>query len=573
MFEQRWVIQQPNQDIAREIAQAIRVPHIVAQAMANRGVKPEDAKTYLETPIASMPDPFLLKDMYQAAQRLADAVVKNENVTVFHDFDCDGIQSGSLLVHFGRLLGARFGAYVPHRVEEGYGLNIDAIRQIATEGATLIVTVDLGISATAEETNACRELGVDLLVTDHHTPGTQLPDAYAVVNPLRTDCPYPYKKLAGVGVAFNLAVATRRVLRDRSWFTPERPEPNLLPLLQFVAMGTVADVMDLKGVNRTFVSRGINIMRNGKYPFAGIQALCDVSGVNPRDISAGHIGFRLAPRLNASGRMDTAKTSFNLMVTDDLEEAGQLAKALNDLNRERQEEEERVTKEVIAILEADPDLLKRKTIVIGGDFNPGVIGICASRLVERYYRPTILVSWMEDGKGKGSGRSIKAFHLYNGLCACSEHLISFGGHPVAAGLSVEKECFEDFRAAFEAAAAHLTEEDLQPVLAIDAEVVPRDVTMTTCNILEMMEPFGMGNSRPVFCMYDCNIVSKKVLKEKHLKLIIAKGGQNFNAIGFNMADASFGDKVDVAFTIEQNEFRGQFSLQLGLKGIRQRSEC
>lgn len=565
-YDPKWTKASPDQLIVDEVATITGVSKTVAAAMVNRGVSPDEAELYISAACSLLPNPFLLLNMETAATRLAKAVMGAEKVAVWLDYDGDGQTAGALLCWLGRMLGANFRPYIPDRISEGYGMNEDGVRLLAQEGMSLLVTVDCGITSHLEAM-LCQDLGMDLVITDHHTPGEQIPAALAVVNPLLPGDRYPFKKIAGVGVAYNLAAATIEVLHKQGWFNESRPKPCVEDLLPLVAIGTVADVVELQSVNRVMVTQGIDRIRKGKHLFEGIRALCDVSCVAEEAVASGQIAFRLAPRLNAGGRMETARIGFNLLMeTRPLVSAGYAAE-LDRLNKVRQETEEMVVNQAIQMFESNPDLWERKTIVLAStDWHPGVIGIAASRMVERYHRPTVLIA-LDGDKGKGSCRSIKPFHLYEGLCKCSELLAGFGGHPMAAGLSIESTRVAEFAEAFERSAGHLTVDDLRPVVVIDAEAEAGDVSLAMCDEIEQMEPFGMGNSRPLFSLTECQVADVRVLKGKHLKLDLLKDGKAFSAIGFNMADLPLKDVIDVAFAVEKNEWRGNVSLQLQLKSI------
>lgn len=564
--ESKWTIATPDPLLIKEIAAVTGVSKTVAAAMVNRGITPEEAETYIGALDTLLPNPFLLLNMDIAATRLAKAVAGNEKVAVWLDYDCDGQTSGALLCWLGRMLGVNFRPYIPDRISEGYGMNEDGVRLLAQEGVSLLVTVDCGITSHIEAM-LCQDLGMDLVISDHHTPGEQIPAALAVVNPLLPGDRFPFKKIAGVGVAYNLAAATIEVLHKQGWFNELRPKPCVEDLLPLVAIGTVADVVELQSVNRVMVTQGIERIRQGNHCFEGIKALCEVAEVDEREVTSGQIGFRLAPRLNAGGRMETAQIGFSLLMAKSALVAAGYASGLDRLNKIRQETEEKVVIQAVHMFESDPKLWERKTIVLASpEWHPGVIGIAASRMVERFHRPTVLIA-LDGDKGKGSCRSIKPFHLYEGLCKCSEFLAGFGGHPMAAGLSIETDKVSGFAEAFEKAAAHLTDEDLRPVVLIDAEADAGDLTLSMCREIEQMEPFGMGNSRPMFSLTGCQVADVRILKGKHLKLDLLKNGKAFSAIGFNMAGMPLKDVIDVAFAIEKNEWRGNVSLQLQLKSI------
>lgn len=563
----RWDIKKPDNAVVQGIIAATGLPFATASAMANRGVTPGDALAYVGPASVSLPDPFSLLNMDKAAKRFADAVQGNERVTIWNDYDSDGLAAGSCLSWFCRFLGVPSRNYTPDRFTMGYGLNCEGIKQLAAEGETFIVSVDCGVHSLAEA-ELCKSLCVSLVICDHHQPGALIPDAMAVVNPLLPGDQFPYKKIAGVGVAYFLVLATTAILRDRGWFNNNRPEPVVETLLPLVALGTVADVVELQSVNRALVAQGIHRIREGMHPFEGIRALCEVSAVNETTLSSGQISWRLAPMVNCSGRLSTAQISLDLLNSESYAEALPLARKLDDLNTERREIEAGILEEAIAMVEKKYTIEHQKSIVLAAPgWSIGVIGIVASRITERYNRPTVIIS-IDGDTAKGSGRSIKPFNLYEGLCSCSDHLVKFGGHPMAAGLTMSSNQIDAFESAFEKAASHLTDDDLRPVITLDAEVVPSDMSLQACDEMGRLEPFGMGNSRPLFCLTRCKVEDVKVLKGKHLKLVVSKEGKKFNAIGFNMATVPLKDIIDIAFSPEKNEWMGRTSLQLQIKGLR-----
>ena len=561
--KRKWSIHTPDPVVVSAIAEAHDVSPLMATIMANRGITSDTAEKYLSPTLSTMYNPSLLQGMDAAAVRFADAIIGGESCTCFLDFDADGCNAGAILLRFGRMVGCRISSYVPDRITEGYGLNEEGLRSIKAAGSTLVITVDLGVTA-IEEARLCRELGMDLIITDHHALNADgvLPDAVAVVNP-HIPSPYPFQHLCGAGVAFALVVATRKTLRDRGYFV-QRPEPKITELLPLVALATIGDLVELRDENRLFVTHGLKAM----YSIPGLKALAQVAGLDlATPPSAGQVAFRLAPRINASGRMDSAAIALELLITDDVARAEELAAILDGFNQERQAAEQHVVAESLAMIEADPSLLERKTIVLSGDHPQGVVGIAASRLIEIYHRPTIIISVREDGTGKGSCRSISGFHMRDALDKCSSFLIGFGGHPMAAGLSLQMSDLDAFRDAFEAAASFLTQEDLQPVTKIDAELGERDICVRTVDDLARLEPFGMKNSSPVFCVRQAEVVSVSPLKDKHLKLNVKIGGSTFTALGWGMIErqADLSDCVDLAFTLDVNEWRGKRTVQLELK--------
>jgi len=567
-MKRRWNIASPNPAAVIGITMAQKVSNLVATVMLNRGVTDKTAARFLSPSLAFLPSPSRMSGMAEASARLAEAIISGEKTVVYHDMDCDGVAAGSLLVRYGLMCGCEFSTYVPHRIKEGYGFHSSSIDRIKERFApSLVVTVDVGI--TAHDTAAhCRELGIDLIITDHHTPDQTVPEAIAVVNPHLPCCPYPFKALAGVGVAYALAVATTEVLIERGYFAPGG-EPDLHELLPLVALGTIADVVELQGENRILAAEGLKRF----YSIPGLRALARVAdlglSLHPTSVQ---VAFKFAPRVNAAGRLDSASLAAELLMTDDEDRADELARILDQLNTERQDEEARGVEEAVAMVEADPSLLRKTLVLYSENLHPGVAGICAQRLVERYYRPTLMIAGMGDGIAKGSGRSIPAFQMYDGLSEVSDLLKGFGGHPMAAGLTIEVDKIGMFRDAFDATdqVRSLSEEDLVPVVEIDAVASAEDLTMRTIADLKRLEPHGAGNRAPVFCVLGAEVSARKVMgKEKnHLKLTLRVGETNVDAIGFGMADKELGTNVDVAFCLDVNEWRGKRTVQLMLRDIR-----
>ncbi|TSK07783.1 MAG: single-stranded-DNA-specific exonuclease RecJ [Geobacter sp.] len=566
MLERRWNILSPNPAAVLGLSLAQGISPLAATVMLNRGVDEKTAARFLNPSIRTMGNPDRMAGMSEASSRFADAIIDGQAVLFYGDMDADGTNSMALLSRFARMVACEFPVYIPHRVNEGYGLHKDSLQAIKDEyDPDLIITADVGITA-VEEAAFCRELGIDLIITDHHTPGEVLPDACAVVNPHRSDCPYPFKKLAGVGVAFALVVCTTRVLIQRGYFAPGG-EPELFELLPLVALATVADVVELQGENRVLVSEGLKDFHS----LPGLRALARVAGTSPAlPPTASQLAFKYAPRINAAGRMDTAMLAYELLATDDEDRADELARILDSFNQERQTEEKRVLEEAVAQVEADPTLLRKTLVLSGSGWAPGVVGICAQRLIERFFRPVVMIADMGDGIGKGSCRSIPNFHLYNGLAEVGDLLRGFGGHPAAAGLTIDIERVPEFRDAFDQTdlVRSLSDEDLVPVIEIDAVARGEDLNLQTIADLKRLEPFGHGNRAPVFCVRGATVVSRKTLKDVHLKLQVEIDGKRFDAIGWGMAEKKIGKRVDLAFALDVNEWQGKKSVQLMLKDMK-----
>jgi single-stranded-DNA-specific exonuclease len=503
--------------------------------------------------------------MNKAVARLCAARTRGEVVCVYGDYDVDGVTATALLVSFFRSVGIRCFYHIPNRLEEGYGLSEDGLRKVG-ERAQVVVSVDCGVSAVAEAELGTL-LGFDLIITDHHTPGPVIPTACAVINPLQPGCPYPFKSLAGVGVAFNLMVALRRRLREEGVFAGGS-EPNLREYLDLVALGTIADVVPLAGENRIFVRHGLRELATSSR--CGMTALKEVAGVTGA-VSCGAVGFRLAPRLNAAGRLEDATRGVELLLETESGRAAAIAAELDASNAERQAIERQILADALARVQGNPAMGGRKSIVLASAaWHPGVIGIVASRMVDLFHRPTVLIA-LQDGSGRGSGRSIPGFHLYDALDACADHLVKFGGHRYAAGLSIDEATLESFVDRFEEVSAGLlSADDLIPVLRVDAELSPHEVTADLANAISSLEPFGAGNPEPLFVLKDMEIVQRWALRGNHLKVRLSAAGRTFDAIGFNLAEkgASLSGTVDIAFALGWNEWNGRKNLQLNLKDIK-----
>jgi single-stranded-DNA-specific exonuclease len=561
--ERRWSIAHHDPERVAALARECAVSPLIAALLLNRGIDiAECARRFLSPVLADLHDPFLMHDMEKAADRLRDAVLGSEVICVYGDYDADGVTSVAVLTGFLREIGSDCFYHIPNRLEEGYGLSRHGVLAVSEKGARIIVTADCGITAFAEA-ELCATLGIDLIITDHHTPAEGLPTAEAVVNPMCADCPFPCTALAGVGVVFNLLVALRGRLRDAGFFS-ERREPDLREYLDLVALGTIADIVPLLDENRILVSSGLR--RLSAATRIGVQALKRVAGITD-DVDSVAVGFRLAPRLNAAGRLDDASAAVELLLTGDPARAATLAAELNAGNEERQALEQEILGDALKRVATDTSLRGRKSIVLASDaWHSGVIGIVASRIVELYHRPTILIA-LQDGNGKGSGRSIPGFHLHDALRACSEHLIRFGGHKYAAGLTIDEGTLEEFTARFdEVAAGLLSEEDLLPEIRIDTELTPGDITLDTAEQVASLEPFGSGNPRPVFLLRGVKVVEKTVLKGRHLRLTVAVEGLRFEAIGFSMAGRIPEEEIlDLAFSLDVNTWNGRKTVRLRLK--------
>lgn len=561
----KWVVKTVDDVKAEEISRMAGICLTTAKVLISRGVETVDEIGQFMTPsLSAMPDPCLLKGMQAAVERVLLAREKNETVCIYGDYDVDGISGTALLVSFLRQVGLSCNYFIPNRFNDGYGLNEDALQLIFNSGAALVISVDCGITA-LNEALFCRKAAVDLIILDHHTPRESIPEATAVVNPLQPGCVYPFKMLAGVGVAFNMLIALRSRMRQEGLFDG-RVEPDLRDWLDLVALGTIADVVPLVGQNRLYAFWGLQKLEKSLRP--GIVALKKVAGIK-ETVSCGQVGFRLAPRLNAAGRIESAVPGVELLLGTNEEECSRIAEELDAANAERQAVERSILEKAVAMVDgsAYPDC---KSIVLASrEWHQGVIGIVASRLVERYHRPTILIAINEDGSAKGSGRSIPGFHLLEALADCSVHLDRFGGHRYAAGVGLKAESIDLFAAAFESAAYRiLGDTELVALLDIDCEVSPEVVDLALAAELQRLEPFGAGNPEPALMMRGVSVVERRIVGDGHLKLRISAEGKVFNAIAFSQAECPTDGMLDIAFFPECNVWNNSKSLQLRIKAIR-----
>jgi len=562
----RWRLKKPDPHLVNLLAEEMKIPLLHAAMLVNRGIITEEqAAEFLSPTLSKLSDPFLMKGVEQAVERIVRAKKCGETVCIHGDYDVDGVTAVVVLTAFFRAVSIPVCYLIPRRMAEGYGLSREGVDEAKRLGVKVLVTVDCGITSVAEA-DYCRESGIDLIITDHHTPGDVIPDALAVVNPLQPGCNAPFKKLSGVGIAFKLAVAVRSRLRQECCFE-NSPEPNLKQYLDLVALGTIADLVPLTGENRTIVNYGLQeLAATGRIGISALKKVADVKA----EVSTVDVGFRLAPRLNAAGRLDDAKRGVELLLTSDTELAAHLAEELDAANRERQEIEKEILADALDRLKSDESLKGRTAVVLASDkWHPGVIGIVASRVVERCHRPTILIA-LQDGEGKGSGRSIPAFHLYNALAASAEPLVKFGGHQQAAGISILEQNITAFYDLFDRyAAENLTAEDLIPEYSVDAEIAPEDLGDKLLLIMDSMKPYGMGNPEPLFLLRGVKVVNHRLIKESHLKMSLDINGSIVASIGFNMAGKMpVPESLDILFTPELNVWKGREILQLRLRDIR-----
>ena len=537
-------------------------PRLLSAVLASRGVStPEEAALFLDRDRSLSWSPMRMRDMDRAVARIETAIAAGERIAVFGDYDVDGITATVLLVDYLRSRGAACEKYIPRRVEDGYGLGREPLRTLRERGVSLVITVDCGITG-VEEARYAREIGLDLVITDHRECKDTLPEAVAVVDPRRPDCPYPFKHLAGVGVALKLVLALGE----------QREEALFARYCTLAAIGTVADVMQMSGENRTIVHRGLEAI--GNTDFLGLKALLRETGLTDRAVTSTQIGFVLSPRINAAGRMGEAELAADLLLTGDPERAEELARQLCELNRERQLVEQEIFAQAVEQIPAlPPD--ERSALVLSSEvWHQGVVGIVASRLSEKYSCPSFMIH-LQNGVGKGSCRSYGGFNLFAALESCSDLLLDFGGHELAAGFNIREEDIPTFRRRMNRCVRGFSGgERPVPSLAVDAVVEqPDDISLEEVEELSRLEPYGSGNERPVFALLGVKVDAlQNVGQNRHLKLRLEKGGRRFDAIFFSTTASdcgvAVGMRVDAAFHLQINEFRGSSSVQLQLIDLR-----
>lgn len=571
MQKKVWQVR-PSSDRARSLADELNVSPILAQVLLNRQLQKADiARTFLSPKLTDLFEPEILPGVPAAAGRIRQAIENGEKISIYGDYDVDGISSVAILWHLLKMLGAHVDYYIPHRIDEGYGLNLDAVRQLAEGGTQLMITVDCGITA-VDEIRLAGELGMEAIVTDHHQPGPVLPEAAAIVHPL-LDPDYPNPASAGAMVAFKLAWGLANLYKRGGQIAPELRQ-YLLNATTLAGMGTIADVVDLRGENRVLVGYSLKALENSN--LVGIRQLIATAELGTSDVDSYAVAFRLAPMLNAAGRMGHARLAVELLTTDSEVRAIQIAQYLKEQNRQRQKCQADIFKEAKQrVLQAGLNHPDRKTIVLADDqWHAGVIGIVASKIIESFYRPTILIS-TPNGLGQGSGRSIAGFNMHAALTACAEHLEGFGGHAMAAGVKVRTDKIKDFAEAFEAYAhAHLGNDKLESFLAIDAEAKITDFNERLMRELAWLEPFGEGNPKPVFAARGVRLIAppRRVgSRNDHLQIAISDAGGAVRCIGFGMG--ALEKKLQevecfhVAFEPQYNTYNGQRNLQFVLSDI------
>ncbi len=562
-------ILQPDRDLVRRIQQHLDCHPLLATVLVNRNIETaRHASEFLQPTFQSLPNPMELSGMREATDRICDALQKNERILVFGDYDADGVTASAVLVSFLKCAGANVQVHLPHRTIEGYGLQPKHITQLAIpQKIDLIVTVDCG-SSSHDAVEAAKRFGIDVIITDHHNIETK-PESIAVINPKLPQQPESLVNLAGVGVAFYLVIGLRMALRDNGWWK-DRKEPNLSVLCDLVAIGTVADVVPLVGVNRILAKTGLQQMN--MYPRPGIEALKSTSGIRSRSILSDDISFRLTPRINAAGRIAHAKTAFDLLSAQSMKTAHEIAETLNQLNRRRQAIEHQIYDQIIRQLNSRPDLLERKTLVLANDmWHEGVLGIVAARLATNFQRPVVLVS-TRNGIGKGSGRSIQGIDLYQALDNCRSLLDKFGGHSMAAGLTVQHDNIRKLQAAFERTVDQLGSVEMVETKTVDAEIRFDQINPQLVNDLERLEPFGEANPAPIFLSRNVTVTSAAIFGGRHRKMTLQQRGVDsapVDAIQFNLtSDAPRAGNFDqLAFRLQWNRYNGKRQIQIVVEAV------
>ena len=557
-MNKKWEYIGVDDEKVKDIAFNHNISEIIARVLLNRGIcEAEEIDKFLHLKLENLHDPFLLNEMEIAVDKIIECMNKKEKITIYGDYDVDGITSIATLSKFLTELGVENDYYLPNRLDEGYGLNNNALDKIAKGGTKLLITVDCGISA-YEEIEYAKKLGLEVIVTDHHECPEKIPEALAVIDPKREDSTYPFSSLAGVGVTFKLIHAISiKLSLDRKRY---------LKYLDIVCLGTVADIVPLVDENRIIVSFGLMLVRETRN--IGLRALIEITGYTAIDSTA--ISFGIAPRINACGRMGEAEIALKLLLTASPEEAKEIANKLNLLNKERQEVEKSIINEAIEMIERDK-LYNKDIIIVGSkNWHHGVIGIVASKITELYYKPSVLISF-EDGIGKGSGRSIEGFDLHEALTKCGDYLEKFGGHEMAIGLTLKEENFNAFKTKLEEITSETIDKEAVPSIKVDAIIEPKSINMDIFASMKLLEPYGESNSSPLFVSKNLKVESVRLLSnDKHIKLTLRDGNILLSAIGFNLGDkvVRLGDKIDLVYALEINKYNNTETIQLNVKDIK-----
>jgi len=569
-MQKKWKISEPlSEELQKKkehIIENIKCPEMIAEMLIRKELtKIDDIEEFFHPNFSNMHDPFLYKDMEKATDRIILAIERKELITVYGDYDVDGTTSSALLFLGLKKIGAKINYYIPHRMIDGYGLSLSGVDILKENGTELVISVDCGINA-VEEVDQINDLGMDIIITDHHNPKEELPHAYAIINPKIIDCKYPYNMLAGVGVAYKLLVAVYSKLEINTKELVDK-------YIDLVALGTIADIVPLTGENRIIASLGLD--RLVKKHNIGLNALIKIAGLSQKELNSSDIVFGIAPRINAAGRMGSAMRAVELMVSVDEKESDELAQIIERENSLRQQIDQRTFQEACDIIEAKYKNMDDTPIIVvsSADWHPGVIGIVASKLVEKYYRPSIMITFKE-GIGSGSGRSIAGFNLFDALVSVEGYLETFGGHKYAAGLQILVEYVDLFESKLKKyVKEHTTEDQFIPPLNIDTNLELFEINNNLLEWLEKFAPFGPGNMRPTFLTKQVTIVGFPYnVGKNHLKIKVMKDGCELDLIGFNLGDylpfLKKGSNVDIAYSLEFNTWQGRTSIQGKLKDLR-----
>ena len=558
-MNKKWQVYQVENDEVEKLQEKYKINKLLATILVNRGITEEEQiEKFLKPKRSDFYNPYGMPDMNIAVERIMKAIKNKEKTIIYGDYDVDGITSVTVLKSFLEERGLHVGVYIPNRLEEGYGLNKKAVEYIAEQKYSLMITVDCGISA-VEEVEYANQLGIETIVTDHHEPGNELPNALAVVDAKRKDNQYQCRNLAGVGVVFKLiqAIGIKMGLEEKEY----------LKYLDIVCIGTISDIVPLTDENRVIVNLGLKLVEQTRN--LGLKSILQVSGYNKIDSVT--ISFGIAPRINACGRMGHQEEALKLFLSKDINEVSELTQKLNEYNKTRQEIEKRIFEDATIQIEKQGIADKNTIVLMGENWHHGVIGIVASKITEMYFKPSILLC-EEDDCGKGSGRSIPGFDLYEALTECKESIDKFGGHAMAVGINVKKDKLEEFKERLEQIAKDKNIEDIVPILKIDAQISVDEINKEMVNSLKELEPFGEENKNPLFVFKNLKIDSIRALSEgKHLKLTLKDNKNIVNAIGFNLGELAneykIGDKIDVVGNLEINSFNGVDNIQINIKDL------
>ena len=586
-MQKRWVLREADEKVIVLLSEKLGVSPLIARLLCNRGYgQPELAGPFLSSSLRSdLPSPFLMAGMEAATARLVDALKRKDLICVWGDYDVDGTTGAAALVSFLKEIGGEPIYYVPHRIEEGYGLNGDGLGRLGDRGVRLVVSVDCGIS-NSREVEIARQLGIDVVVVGHHEPPEELPRACAILNPHRRDCSFPDKGLSGAGLAFYLIIGLRAKLREAGWFN-EGAIPDIRRYLDIVTLGTIADMVPLRGVNRVLARRGLAELSDSRRP--GVAALKQVAGIPAGEVGVGPVAFQLGPRINAAGRMDAGLKVVDMLTTASYDAALRIAQELDGHNRARQAMEAVVLEEALSRINGNPVYRDRYSFVLGNDgWHPGVLGIVASRIVERFHRPTVVIGF-HGGEGKGSARSVRGFHMVEGLRGCADILEKFGGHEYAGGLSIKKEKFELFAERFEEIAREsLKPDDLIPLLEVDAELDFSLTGLPLVRALAQLEPFGIGNPEPLFMTRGVDVLERRDFNGG-ARLRFRRAGRGIGAVAFDRqlrvssnelrgegpskpdtldSILAPGTRIDVVYRLSENEWSGTVAVELRIVDAR-----